>query len=52
MKETGLCIVEEGVVDHRLPPRVGSMQPPKVSEDGTWYLSRFEDMKRSLSNLS
>lgn len=44
LKETGFCIVEEGVEIQRLCSLVGFMQLPKVSEDGRWHLGGLHDI--------
>lgn len=37
LKQKSFCIVERTVADSRLPPRLCSMQHPKVSENETWF---------------
>lgn len=39
------------MADHRLLPRINSMQLCKVSEDGLRYLSSIDDMKRFFNSL-
>lgn len=38
LEQTGSCIFEGSVADHIFPLRVGTVQLPKMSENGTWYL--------------
>lgn len=52
LKQTGSCIVERGVADHRLFSCVGCLQCLKVSDEETWYLSWLDDMEYFFSNLT
>lgn len=52
LNHSGFCIVEEDVTDHQLPPRLGSLQLLKMTENGTRYLGWLDDRKSSVNARS